>query len=476
MPSSASASAPPTHKHVMVAGRSMKHMVVASDPPIQATAMMQEQDDEDGAHGADAPRAVTRPSGHRSVHADELQLLLHCDLRNPTYEHHLAAAPHAVHPADAAMAGVSITAAFVSNEVPAAIASKRRPILNENFPLTLLFHADVRWQRAIRKLRKEGDVMTPRYRSRLYDVHEAQKRVLQAIWIIRTEAGPLVNADRGYRQQLPLRDQEELDGCYSENILFAAQALSRGFRIRGIEAFAPELRVDAQVVCASLDALRHALLYGAASRRRVPVADFQAGMAGVLQDFDAAWCRFENHICFTYLEATAVHDAQQGLARPQYVDASTMMQTLLTSTIEVYLENGILDRAAVEACDPDIVFALPRLALFRILVDAQGLGLLDANEPRRSSRYLRQCTQYLLRVRRIMQTMAAEELRTLERMLGDTAFVEACSVGQPLWRETSAHGVYRAVCRIADDLQMGHTAKEFSDILKNVLATYRMVR
>lgn len=44
-----------------------------------------------------------------------------------------------------------------------------------------------------------------------------------------------------YRAQLPPEDQRELEGGFSENILFAAQALSRGFRIRGIEPFTAEL-------------------------------------------------------------------------------------------------------------------------------------------------------------------------------------------------------------------------------------------
>lgn len=62
-----------------------------------------------------------------------------------------------------------------------------------------------------------------------------------------------LKSNRDYRNELPPEDRLELDDKFSENIMFAAQALGRGFRIRGIEAFTAELSDPARILCAAIE-------------------------------------------------------------------------------------------------------------------------------------------------------------------------------------------------------------------------------
>lgn len=173
-----------------------------------------------------------------------------------------------------------------------------------------------------------------------------------------------LKAGREYRCSLPPEDQRELEGGFSENILFAAQALTRGFRIRGIEGFTAELVAPARQLCASMDALRLAFkrravlppmsIAASTSReenntiRLTTTPSSNTAAAGtaandnisdsatasttattstatnnyntplfvgnclpehgdlfpVLAEFDVAWTRFEQKICFCYFSVT----------------------------------------------------------------------------------------------------------------------------------------------------------------------------
>jgi hypothetical protein len=68
-----------------------------------------------------------------------------------------------------------------------------------------------------------------------------------------------IKSARDYQRYLPAEDQRELSNCFSENILFAAEALTGGFRIRGLETFTAVLQEPARALFASLQSVRFVL-------------------------------------------------------------------------------------------------------------------------------------------------------------------------------------------------------------------------
>lgn len=140
-------------------------------------------------------------------------------------------------------------------------------------------------------------------------VHRAQKLLLESIYFLYLEMDESFKSPRNYRQALqskfqhcePLArfrmqmltdghgssvsDQEELAYGFSENVLFASQALGHGFRIRAIEQFTPDLIAPATSLCAAVDALRVVFRSRAAQTTRRPYTMLWP----VLRDFDHAW-------------------------------------------------------------------------------------------------------------------------------------------------------------------------------------------
>lgn len=70
--------------------------------------------------------------------------------------------------------------------------------------------------------------------------------------------------------------------------LLQAQALTREFRIRGIETYTETLRESAGALCASFDALRVVFRSEAMRNPQPPYAEC---IVSVVRDFDRAWVR-----------------------------------------------------------------------------------------------------------------------------------------------------------------------------------------
>lgn len=134
------------------------------------------------------------------------------------------------------------------------------------------------------------------FKKRLEKVHESQRLVLAAVYLLHLELDNDQMASREYRALLPAFDRSELENCYSENIMFAAEALTRGFRIRGIEGHTAELLQPAQLLCATFEATRFFLRQRAERSIQAPYNDcFE-----LLIEFDKAWTSFESKICSFY--------------------------------------------------------------------------------------------------------------------------------------------------------------------------------
>ncbi|KAJ2158081.1 hypothetical protein GGF46_004046 [Coemansia sp. RSA 552] len=258
--------------------------------------------------------------------------------------------------------------------------------------------------KAIQLLERSHDTRSPSFRMRADRVHVAQAQLLNGIHELFLH---LVSADeqrsRHYRFYLPEDDQMELDRGFSESVLFAAQALARGFQIRGTEGHTHALREPAWMLCSVWTAVRFVLFsrsdglwstwaHGRLSRRRAsqttgagsrpsPQGDL-AALRRVLEDFDEAWVRFERDLCFAYF---GLNNAQvAGLMDPNDTSDTgqiaqeeefSLLVVLLSETLQRCLAQSIVSTDQMEAMDPQLILALPRLAILHAIAVNDGKGV-----------------------------------------------------------------------------------------------------
>ncbi|KAJ2093085.1 hypothetical protein GGI09_005823, partial [Coemansia sp. S100] len=236
-----------------------------------------------------------------------------------------------------------------------------------------VFAAEARLAAAVRVLQKTGSSQSAAFRSRADRVHVAQARLLGGVH--RLFVG-LVGGDehrsRHYRFYLPEEDQAELDRGFSESVLFAAQALARGFQIRGTEARTLALRAPAALLCAAWAAVRHVLqARGRDLWRAWAAGDADAlALRRVLADFDDAWVRFERDLCFAYFGLADVDDdadAGPGLA---HEEEFALLVVLLSEALQRAVGLRLVAQDQVDDMDPRLILALPRLAILHAIAHA----------------------------------------------------------------------------------------------------------
>ncbi|KAJ3337953.1 hypothetical protein HDU93_000277 [Gonapodya sp. JEL0774] len=347
------------------------------------------------------------------------------------------------------------------------------PGVNEDELVGLFWHADEQLLNAVHRLREVPPYTyhSSRLAQRTETVHKRQKVLLDTLYLLAEQVDRVdsmkdesaIFADRSYRRTLPLDDQRELEFGYSENIMFAAQALSTGFRIRGVEAHSPILTPPAQQLTASFEALRW-VIRGRAVRSPRPPYDDEA-IRTVLRDFDRAWCTFEEVICEKYFSAMYM-----GRSGQHDVD---MFSILMSETLLRAISHNYMTLSQILEYDPVIFLALPRLTVVGGLLHFP--GMVDLVNPETCIRWFRHKCTNMRELRWELEALEARELAELERMLcggteSDTDNVDTKSttvVNQRIQR------VFMEVCGVADDLQTGPKAREFVQVLNSVLSMYK---
>ncbi|KAJ2392306.1 hypothetical protein GGI23_005247, partial [Coemansia sp. RSA 2559] len=277
--------------------------------------------------------------------------------------------------------------------------------------LVAAFSAEASLMASTQLLERMRSMQTMSFRVRADRVHLAQGQVLHCVYILFTQQ---VRAERRqsrhYRFYLPEDDQAELDRGFSESVLFAAQALSRGFQIRGTEMYTQALREPAWMLCSAWAALRHVLHVrgqdlwrlwtrgtGRASGRDSRDStqfDELAALREVLEDFDEAWVRFERDLCFAYFGLSNAQIA--GIMDPNHSgdalapesqriaqeEEFSLLVVLMSETLQRCLAQGLATREQMECMDPVLVISLPRLAILHAIArnGAEGLRFVDTDE------------------------------------------------------------------------------------------------
>ncbi|KAJ3188517.1 hypothetical protein HK101_009116 [Irineochytrium annulatum] len=309
------------------------------------------------------------------------------------------------------------------------LRGETQPRLNETQPLSLYFHADESLTHAIKALKRVRNPNSDAFRRKSDRVHRAQRLLLDTIHILYSELDDTHRAPRDYRRHLPPEDQRELEGGFSENILFAAQALSKGFRIRGIEQFTHELADPARELCAAMEAMRYVCRSGALngwSGVGEEVRSQEGRLVDVVRDFDVCWTAFEQKICFCYFSVTYS-------GRPNRIDETDMFQVLMSETIIRAVRVNLITADQLQAFDPTVIVAIPRLTILSGLTHMP--ETVNMTDPELSFRWFRSKCRLLRSVQLELATMSAREVECLERMIADgegagaTGEVEAVVAG-----------------------------------------------
>ncbi|KAJ9060029.1 hypothetical protein DSO57_1035224 [Entomophthora muscae] len=314
--------------------------------------------------------------------------------------------------------------------------------MSERRPLSLYYYAEEHLSTAIRQLEKVRSVVSRRFHRNTERVHMAQQLLLDTIFLVYSDMDSQLKCSKAHRAQLPVEDQMELNQGFSENILFAAQAIVHGFHIRGIEHCSDELREPALQLCATLEALRHVFRTRSLEAPEPPYN----GLFAVLIDFDVAWTVFEQEICRSYF--SAMHESECK-ARPknfgQLVDL--MKRTLhaeVGSTIPLEL---------VEELDPSIMFALPRLTLLSCL--------LDPSQPLVG----KDCFDWFIPHKESLSSLTKETSHLTPQHLAELKTWLASSEPPP--NSQALATIFTDICKIVDSLQCGSNSKLFLSALNS---------
>ncbi|KAI9142010.1 hypothetical protein BKA69DRAFT_1071007 [Paraphysoderma sedebokerense] len=359
---------------------------------------------------------------------------------------------------------------------------QKAPVLNENNPLSMYYHADERLLSAVKSLCRNP--------AKIDKVHSAQKLLLDCIYIIYSDMDEESKLNRDYRRQLPQEDQQELDNGFSENILFAAEALSHGFRIRGIESFTNELIEPARQVCASMEALRFVFRSRALENSEPPYHNLWP----VLRDFDKSWTVFEQKICHCYF--TVMYKT-----KPATVDETDMLTILLSETILRALKNQFITTDQLADFDPDVMFAIPRLAIVMTLIHIP--NCFNISDPMVGYRWFRAKQSQIEGITEYLKQATEREIFHLEYMLAKndsqtqlpegffvndqsltsppTTSAEATdeaakitpvnpskSTPPPLPSKVDVQKLFTSISSVADSMQSGPRARDFVSILHKV--------
>ncbi|KAI8326077.1 hypothetical protein GQ54DRAFT_132792 [Martensiomyces pterosporus] len=298
---------------------------------------------------------------------------------------------------------------------------------------------------AIRLLERTRSTRSSSFRMRADRVHSSQSQLLCCIYELFAQLVPEEEQrSRHYRFYLPEDDQTELDRGFSESVLFAAQALARGFQIRGTELYTQSLREPAWLLCSAWAAVRyvifargsslwciwdHGLMHQAehapspSSSSVLSPQDELGALRGVLADFDEAWVRFERDLCFAYFglsnaQLAGAMDPNEADGQVAQEEEFSLLVVLLSETLQRSIAQDLVTEEQMEAMEPQLILALPRLAILHAIArgGVDGLRFVES-EDAPVFWWFREYTQVCRKTSDAVSQWAAEQYEVLQKML-----------------------------------------------------------
>ncbi|KAJ1993074.1 hypothetical protein H4R33_000786 [Dimargaris cristalligena] len=324
-----------------------------------------------------------------------------------------ATPPAATIDATPAAPGVPVITQVFQHAKWKAVQIPKLPNTRQNKPLAMYFLAEEKLSTAVQQLEKQRDSHSASFKEAADRVHMCQRILLNTIYLVYSGMDTSWRSSRSYRQYLPDEDQQELNRTFSESILFAAQALTRGFQIRGIESRSEALAFPATELCASLDALRFVFRQRASECSQPPYEPLYP----VLCDFDRAWTTFERQLCFAYFDVGNSELRNSGNTDVTADDDHqlAMLTVILSETVMRSVSHGIVQSDSIECFEPAVMMGIPRLAIVHALLYSP--GSLNLTNPDNVFWWFRPHVISLAQIQVGLEQLPASEVTQLERML-----------------------------------------------------------
>jgi hypothetical protein len=309
----------------------------------------------------------------------------------------------------------------------------------------------------------------------LASIREAQKRLLDTI----AQRLLLPSAlDGSGRYHLPTNDYSSIGNAdvhpevlskrilltHAQLVLFAAQVVNGGFRIRGIEGQSSRLLPQAQQLIAALEALRHVYRHQALSDFTLETSP---AVECVTLDFIWALTTFQRHL---NAQSTLVCLPQR-FDQKSFMDQSAHLVQIMSKAVDCAIQSNLFTLMDMELFEPWLMLAIPRLAVLRDLLDRLDDAAIDPWQWFRPSYYVGP-SFYAIR-QRVLETFGSSinhrpssfnnaRLMALERRL-----VSRDSYESPHCDDSDLN-LYVDICAFADASHSGPLSRQFVDLIHAV--------
>uniref|UniRef100_A0A0N5B7G5 FYVE-type domain-containing protein n=1 Tax=Strongyloides papillosus TaxID=174720 RepID=A0A0N5B7G5_STREA len=279
----------------------------------------------------------------------------------------------------------------------------RKPRMDDWSPLAKFYYADEALNSITLELESfDGRRDQARCDQLVQRLRQAQDRLIHIIYemiaiIFPNEAD---RASRDYRVKFP---DEIIHDSLPGQLWFGAECLAAGSNIVDREFESEQIRPIAKTLTKHLDQMRE-LLKDQSLRNPHQYTD---KIKASLKVFDYLFAEFEFHYVSAMVPVKSVkeHDAQLDIA------------VLFSETLNKAMQKKYITQDQIDMFDPNVMFAIPRLAIvWGLLYYPEGALNVD-REPQQLSEMFRQYCHLLLTMRSLLRDMSPEELRQLEMTL-----------------------------------------------------------
>lgn len=152
----------------------------------------------------------------------------------------------------------------------------------------------------------------------------------------------------------------------------------------------------------------------------------------MLRDFDKAWAKFEQKICFWYPTITLIPFSYFHVThgdRSSRADDTQMFQVLVSETIMRAVRHDIISDEDINNFEPRVILAIPRLAIVSALVHLP--DCVNVTDSENGFRWFRQKAEKMKVLKSLLAEFSKEDITILEEMLVDCEALET-SLKRPL--------------------------------------------
>ncbi|XP_073963220.1 lateral signaling target protein 2 homolog isoform X1 [Choristoneura fumiferana] len=235
-------------------------------------------------------------------------------------------------------------------------------------------------------------------------LRHAQDRVLNIISQIMDQLLGDERVARGFRVKFP---EDVLQDNLAGQLWFGAECLAAGSSIMNREEESAAMRPLAKALTRSLETVRSLLREQCLRPRGLALSQHDDMLHESLRIFDKLFAEFE--LCYV--------SAMVNVKTPHEFEAQQLICVLFSESLRRALKQSLLTQEQVDAYDPALMFAVPRLAIVSgLLIYSSGPLSIDKS-PEEMSDMFRPFRTLLHKIRSLLWTLDRRELVALERLL-----------------------------------------------------------